>query len=300
MFCWRESSFCWKRSAGNYFPQNKEVVVVVDGFQLLSWRTDKKTVKDVLAEIGWQLDEKDEVYPDLSASLRGGERIFFRRAVPVVIEADGKERKVRVLSRRVENVLREVGLTLDPFDKVEPSLDSFIFENVKITVTRVERKEVTEIKEIDFKTIEKKDKKLKWGVRKVKRAGEKGKREVKYLVVYHNGKEVARKKLATRILKKPVDEIVVVGTKIKIGRVQRGLASWYAYTGKMAAASTTFPKGTWLRVTAVNSGKQIFVQVNDYGPDPGSGKILDLDKEAFRKLAPLGAGVIEVKIEEIK
>jgi rare lipoprotein A (peptidoglycan hydrolase) len=53
-------------------------------------------------------------------------------------------------------------------------------------------------------------------------------------------------------------------------------------------------------VTNQENGKQIIVQVNDYGPDPGTGKIIDLDKVAFAKLASIGQGVIEVKIEEIE
>jgi rare lipoprotein A (peptidoglycan hydrolase) len=60
-----------------------------------------------------------------------------------------------------------------------------------------------------------------------------------------------------------------------------------------------FPRGTWLRVTNRATGKQIFVVVNDYGPMRGTGKMIDLDKVAFEKIAPLGQGVVEVKVEEI-
>jgi rare lipoprotein A (peptidoglycan hydrolase) len=84
-----------------------------------------------------------------------------------------------------------------------------------------------------------------------------------------------------------------------VGKVKTGLASWYAFTGKMACASRMFPRGTWLRVTSKATGKQIFVVVNDYGPQKWTGKMIDLDKVAFEKLASLGAGVIEVKVEEI-
>jgi rare lipoprotein A len=68
----------------------------------------------------------------------------------------------------------------------------------------------------------------------------------------------------------------------------------------MKCASVRYSKGTWLRVTNQENGKQIIVQVNDYGPDPGTGKVIDLDKVAFAKLASVGQGVIEVKIEEIE
>ncbi len=60
-----------------------------------------------------------------------------------------------------------------------------------------------------------------------------------------------------------------------------------------------FPKGTWLRVTNLQNQKQVIVVVNDYGPARGTGKMIDLDKVAFEKLANLSQGVIEVKVEEI-
>jgi rare lipoprotein A len=60
-----------------------------------------------------------------------------------------------------------------------------------------------------------------------------------------------------------------------------------------------FSRGTWLRVTNRENGKRVFVVVNDYGPQRGTGKMIDLDKVAFQKLASIGKGVIEVKVEEI-
>jgi len=281
-------------------PSDKMVSVDDNGVMVLGVRTEAKTVGEFVEQSELNLKEGDEVYPGDNIKLAGGTRIIIKRAVPIKIEVDGKIIEKNVFAKNVKDALMEAGVILNPSDKVEPKLDSFLSNDLEIVVTRIDHKEITETEEIDYKTAEKKDKNLKWRTKKVKQKGEKGQREVKYLVTYKNGKEIKRKKLSTKIVKKPVDEIVVVGTKIKVGKTQRGRASWYAYTGKMAAASTTFPKGTWLRVTAVNSGKQIFVQVNDYGPDPGTGKILDLDKVAFKKLASLGEGVIEVRIEEIK
>jgi rare lipoprotein A len=40
------------------------------------------------------------------------------------------------------------------------------------------------------------------------------------------------------------------------------------------------------------------VQINDRGPF-GNGRIIDLDKIAFEKIASLGAGVANVKVEVV-
>ncbi len=68
-----------------------------------------------------------------------------------------------------------------------------------------------------------------------------------------------------------------------------------AYT----AAHLTYSFGTRLKVTSVETGKSVVVEINDRGPyvsDPN--RILDLSKAAFEHIAPLSRGIIEVKIEE--
>lgn len=81
-----------------------------------------------------------------------------------------------------------------------------------------------------------------------------------------------------------------------------GKASWYKYKGGLFAASPDYPKGTKLRVTNVNNGKKVDVVVNDYGPDRSihPDRVIDLDKVAFEKIAPLSAGVVSVSVELIK
>jgi D-alanyl-D-alanine endopeptidase (penicillin-binding protein 7) len=81
-----------------------------------------------------------------------------------------------------------------------------------------------------------------------------------------------------------------------------GKASWYGYKGGDFAASPDFPKGSILRVTAVESGKSVDVTVNDYGPERGKHpeRVVDLDKVAFAKIASLGAGVINVRVEPLR
>jgi len=79
-----------------------------------------------------------------------------------------------------------------------------------------------------------------------------------------------------------------------------GKASWYVYEGGLFAASPDYIKGTELRVTNTNSPeKSIVVTVNDYGPNRilHPDRVIDLDKVAFAALAPVEAGIIDVKVE---
>lgn len=81
-----------------------------------------------------------------------------------------------------------------------------------------------------------------------------------------------------------------------------GTASWYKYKNGLFAASPDFLKGSVLIVTNLDNGKKVEVTVNDWGPerDKHPDRVIDLDKVAFQKLAPLGAGLIRVKVEAKK
>ncbi len=81
--------------------------------------------------------------------------------------------------------------------------------------------------------------------------------------------------------------------------MESGKASWYHYQNCDCAASPDYPKDTYLVVSAVNSDKSVTVRVNDYGPDRTQhpDRVIDLDAVAFEKLAPLGAGLIDVVVK---
>ncbi|HMB26272.1 MAG TPA: septal ring lytic transglycosylase RlpA family protein [Patescibacteria group bacterium] len=82
-----------------------------------------------------------------------------------------------------------------------------------------------------------------------------------------------------------------------------GKASWYAYKDCMCAASPDYPKGSILRVKDLDTEKEIQVTVNDYGPDRSvfPDRIIDLDKVAFEKLAPLWVGVVDnILVEKVE
>lgn len=81
-----------------------------------------------------------------------------------------------------------------------------------------------------------------------------------------------------------------------------GQASWYAYKGGLFAASPDYAKGSVLRVHNLDNGKFVDVTVNDYGPDRAlhPNRVIDLDKQAFQKIASLGAGVVNVKVEPLR
>ncbi len=80
-----------------------------------------------------------------------------------------------------------------------------------------------------------------------------------------------------------------------------GRASWYTYKSGNYTASPDFPKDSRLRVTNRENGKFVDVVVNDYGPDRGlhPDRVVDLDKQAFLKIANLSEGMVDVAVEPL-
>ncbi|HHM21432.1 MAG TPA: septal ring lytic transglycosylase RlpA family protein, partial [Bacteroidetes bacterium] len=68
---------------------------------------------------------------------------------------------------------------------------------------------------------------------------------------------------------------------------------------KMTAAHKTLPFGTLARVTDLESKKSVQVRINDRGPFI-SGRIIELSKEAAKRIGLVQKGVARVKVEIVK
>ena len=89
-------------------------------------------------------------------------------------------------------------------------------------------------------------------------------------------------------------------------------ASWYGgseklneYTAsgrrfdptEMGCAMYDVPFDTLVKVTNLANGKSVVVKIFDRGPNKRLNRKIDLYREAFRKIADLKQGLIEVKVE---
>lgn len=95
--------------------------------------------------------------------------------------------------------------------------------------------------------------------------------------------------------------------------VERGEASYYGrgFHGKETASGETFnqndltaahrklPLGTEAKVTNLETGKSVKVEVNDRGPY-AKGRVIDLSKAAAKKIGIDDEGTAKVKIEATK
>jgi rare lipoprotein A len=100
---------------------------------------------------------------------------------------------------------------------------------------------------------------------------------------------------------------------VKRGYTEDGIASWYGhpYHGrktangetydmdKQTAAHKTLPFGVWVEVRNKRNSKTVEVRINDRGPFIG-GRIIDLSREAARKIDMIGPGTSPVRIKVIR
>lgn len=276
----------------------KNITINDDGL-IFKISSKQGKISEMLSQQGIGIKEQDVIFPPLENELHGGMTVIIQRAKKITIHEGGKKETVYSLCKNVEQaVWEQKGMVLGEDDITSPPRQEAIKDGVNIKVTHVLIKEETGHEAIAYKTITKEDDKLSWRTKKVTQKGEKGVREIKYKVIYYDGKEISRKVLSKEVIKEPVIEEVTQGTYVKVGKAHTGGASWYAYTGTLSAANPWLPMGSYVKVTNKDNGKSVIVKINDRGPF-GPGRIIDLDKVAFAKIADLGQGVVNVKMEEI-
>lgn len=276
----------------------KDIAIVHDGVFSPYSAMRAATVGEVLTEAGVTIVDGDRVFPGTETKLSSGMTVSVERRKDIAIRVDGGTKELVTYARSVREALDEAGVVLEDDDIVKPARAAVLGSDTDIVVTRVEIREETVEKKIAFETTEKEDDGLSFRKRIVTQKGENGIRTYRYRVSYHDDEEVGRKLLGSEVTREPVKEIVTQGTHVETGKSHRGAASWYAHTGTMAAANPWLPMGSYVRVTNLDNGKSVIVKINDRGPFV-PGRIIDLDRVAFQKIASIGAGVINVKMEEI-
>jgi rare lipoprotein A len=279
-------------------PKSFPVHVAIQGLSLPERAESGETVEAFLKRVGVSFSENDFLSPTKETLLAPNTRIAITPAKKYSIKTKEGKKDGETTLHTVRQLLDEEGISVGKHDLVTPEPEKALTDGVKISIITVNiREEVTQ-KPIAFETKETEDPKLSWRKRVVSQKGEKGIWEFTYEIISHDGKIIKKTLQKSVIAKEPVTEIVTQGTKVEVGKKHTGLGSWYRFTGTLSAANPWLPIGSHVRVTNEANGKSVIVRINDRGPF-GPNRIIDLDAVAFEKIASLGAGIIEVKMEEI-
>ena len=178
-------------------------------------KVKKGTVREILKAQNIELGQFDRVEPGLDTKVEAGSNIEIFRARDITI-IDGGVKSVRKTTyKKVEDILKELNITLGENDKVTPTLAENVAEVDTIKITRITKSTETKKEEVKFETVEEKDDTKYVDEREVKTAGQNGEKEVTVETVKEDGKVVTEKTLFEKVTKEATKEVVVVGTKVR-------------------------------------------------------------------------------------
>lgn len=215
------------------------------------------------------------------------------QAVDYLLKGTLHEKKYKVKEGDVlGQIANDHGMKLKELLAINPKLseDSILKIGQEINVTVLKplievkvEKEVNKVEVIKYNKVVKESSSMYKGDKKVKQEGKDGKREVIYKVVEKNGEKAKKKILEEKILKEPVDEIVVIGTKVIPSR-GTGSFAWPTVGGYVSSKQGyrwgKFHKGIDIArpsdrtIKAADNGKVISA-----GYDGGYGKKVVIDHQ---------------------
>ena len=252
--------------------------VNLDNSNKIEIKTKKGTVREILIANDIPFGADDRVEPGLDTKVNGGETISIYKAHEITI-VDGNTTTVRKTTyKKVEDILKELNITLGEKDEVTPGLNSEVATVDTIKIARTGKTTETKKEVIKFETKEEKDDSKYVDEKVTKVEGKNGEKEVTYNVVRENGKEVSREVASEKVLTEATAKVVVVGTKQRPVAEQSYAAPAQSYSapggslvlanGNTAGADgvaaaqemarrTGVPASTWEHIIARESNGQV-------------------------------------------
>ncbi len=184
-------------------------LVSVDGNSraVVSVRNDIQGIIDLS---GVTLAE-DDVVEFVPSGISAGE-LTVRRAFYVTVTADSCSETISVIEGTVRDALETCGIVMGEHDEVTPALDSHLSGEMNIRVSRVSYETRLEEEKVPYSTKEYKSINHIRKTRTVTQKGENGVRTTTYRDKYVDGVLESSKVMGVKVTKKPVDELVAVGT----------------------------------------------------------------------------------------
>ncbi len=207
-----------------YHPdEGEKIIVVAEPHNVLIYEEGEQiasvnvagTVKSALDKAGVKLNDGDSLNFDEEVGITDDMKIEITRAFPVKIKVDGEVKTVNITSGTVESVLKQAGINLGQFDEISKKMSKELKKATSLTIKRIAYKTETKTVKTDFKTKIEYDDSMYEDQRKVKRKGVKGKSINEYKYTYVDGEIAETEVLSTKVVKKPVTQILVRGTKVR-------------------------------------------------------------------------------------
>jgi resuscitation-promoting factor RpfB len=185
--------------------------LTIDGAHRDVWVT-APTVADALSQLGYASTDYSSVSRANRLPLTPTE-ITLRTPKAVTVVHDLHTQSVVTTDETVAQLLADLNIPVGKKDRLRPAATTPISNNQKVVLQRILHRTMTVRRSIDYQTIHRDDPTQYQGDSQVARSGKPGSMAVTYDVVYRDGKETGRARLAKKVLTAPVNREVLVGTK---------------------------------------------------------------------------------------
>jgi uncharacterized protein YabE (DUF348 family) len=298
------------------------VVLQVDG-KILQYHTLSTDVADVLHEKEIILRSGDIVKPQLKTPVTENMQIQVIRAFLVRIKANGQTTEFNTVAKPVKSVLTAAGIKYGKDDKISPAPDVMVKPGDKIKVVKVNAAIITKQITINPATEYRKDKDLERGEEKILSQGKPGLAERQVKVVYEDGREVNRYRLAEKVIRPMENKVIARGIRTVIRTLETSRGSFRYMEVKNMLATAYYPGpescGIYAKFGQTYTGKKAgfglvavdprviklgtMLYIEGYGraeaADIGGaikGNRIDLCYETYREAAMYGSKRIKVYI----
>lgn len=234
----------------------------------------KGTVADALKKAGITLADDEISVPAPDSEITKDMVISIFKTKTVSVTADGKTKDVKLALANVYDALNFAGYEVDDDDILSTSHNEDV-ENINaVTIKRVTYKTESSKEKIAYATVKKNSDDVELGETKVKTEGKDGEKIVTREVKYIDGEKTSDKVVAEKTIKKPVDKVVLVGTK---GAATSGGAGTFtdsngatvAYSQVLTGSGTAYTApagaGTATGVRAYHGGVAVNPNIIPYG-----------------------------------
>lgn len=188
---------------------NTRVVTVNDGEDSRVVVTMHDDPYQVLDMAGVELETGDAVSVDAAADV-----IEVDRAKVVEIQADGLSTLLYMTEGTVKDALKQAEVSVGKLDTISHKKSASLKDGMVIKVDRVAYDEYTVTKSVDYEVEYKYTGALRPGQSRVQTYGQEGERTITYRKIIVNGEVVDTEKVSDKITKKPVNQVVMKGTKV--------------------------------------------------------------------------------------
>lgn len=171
------------------------------------------TAGQALKAAGVSLGSYDLVTPGADADVGDGAEIAVTRRYRISVTADGKTVAATVKEGSVSGAVRQAGVTLGADDILSADPDAKVGPDMKLAVSRVSYQEVTENREIPFRSVTKNDSALSAGTKQVQTKGKNGSESVVVRQKLVDGEVAETQEVSKTVTAQPVDQVTLVGTK---------------------------------------------------------------------------------------